>query len=142
MNVGIVGLGLIGGSLARAYSSKGKQVYGFDTDKVVLDFAKLSGAVYETLDETTVQACDLILIAVFPDAAIQWLEETAPHIPQKTIVIDCCGTKRKICGAGFALDASLASAWGYEFPPLESFLANLLNGYLKEVREAVRLQRF
>ena len=71
-----------------------------DTDKVVLDFAKLSGAVYETLDETTVQACDLILIAVFPDAAIQWLEETAPHIPQKTIVIDCCGTKRKICGAG------------------------------------------
>ncbi len=45
-------------------------------------------------------------------------------------------------GAGFALDASLASAWGYEFPPLESLLANLLNGYLKEVREAVRLQRF
>ena len=111
MNVGIVGLGLIGGSLARSYSSKGKQVYGFDTDKVVLDFAKLSGAVYGTLDETTVQACDLIFLAVFPDAAIQWLTEMAPRLSSQNIVIDCCGTKRKICAAGFAL----AEQYGFPY---------------------------
>jgi len=111
MNVGIVGLGLIGGSLARAYSSKGKRVYGYDKDKVVLDFAKLSGAVYETLDENTVQECDLVLIAIFPDAAIQWMTEMAPRIPSKTVVIDCCGTKRKICEAGFAL----AEQYGFPY---------------------------
>ncbi len=111
MRVGIAGLGLIGGSLAKAYHAAGVEVYGFDRDKVVLDFAKLSGAVQETLTEETVKNCDLLLIALYTEAAIAYLTEMAPHIPAETLVIDCCGTKREICRAGFAL----AEQYGFAF---------------------------
>lgn len=40
----------------------------------------------------------------------------------------------------FTLDTSLASAWGYEFPPLDAALQSLLNAHLKELRNARRLQ--
>ena len=46
MKIGIVGLGLIGGSFAKAYKSAGSHtVYGCDTDARILDFALLDGAV-------------------------------------------------------------------------------------------------
>ena len=45
MTVGIVGLGLIGGSFAKAYHEAGHRVLAFDTDQSVFDFATLSGAV-------------------------------------------------------------------------------------------------
>ena len=45
MTVGIVGLGLIGGSFAKAYHEAGHRVLAFDTDQSVFDFAVLSGAV-------------------------------------------------------------------------------------------------
>ena len=45
MTVGIVGLGLIGGSLAKAYKKSEHTVYSYDIDKKILDFAILSGAV-------------------------------------------------------------------------------------------------
>lgn len=105
MNVGIVGLGLIGGSLAKAYSAAGETVYGLDTDQVVLDFAKLSGAIKGRLDAGTLPECDLLLIALYTEAAIAYLEQTAPQIAKNTIVIDCCGTKRQICQVGFRLAA-------------------------------------
>ena len=42
MNVGILGLGLIGGSLARAYSLAGHTVYAAERNESVLSFAILS----------------------------------------------------------------------------------------------------
>ena len=50
MNVGILGLGLIGGSLARAYSKAGHTVYACDRDESILEFAMLAGAVHGHLD--------------------------------------------------------------------------------------------
>ncbi|MCL2815341.1 MAG: prephenate dehydrogenase/arogenate dehydrogenase family protein, partial [Oscillospiraceae bacterium] len=38
MNIGIVGLGLIGGSLAKAYKADGHKIWGIDTDKSILNF--------------------------------------------------------------------------------------------------------
>ena len=49
MTVGILGLGLIGGSLARAYNKKGHTVHVWDRDQNMLEFAKLSGVVIDTL---------------------------------------------------------------------------------------------
>ena len=45
MRVGIVGLGLIGGSFAKAYHAAGWEVLAADIDRQMLDFAKLQGAV-------------------------------------------------------------------------------------------------
>ena len=103
MTVGIVGLGLIGGSFAKAYHAAGWTVYGYDVDESMLAFAQLADAVNEPLTMDTIGSCDLVLLCVRPLAAIDYLREAAPHIGRKPIVIDCCGTKRVVCAAAFTL---------------------------------------
>lgn len=103
MNVGIVGLGLIGGSFAKAYHAAGWNVQAHDVDVSTLSFAQMYGAVDAPLDKDNIASCDLILICVYPQAAVQYLRDAAPHIGKKPIVIDCCGTKRVVCSACFPL---------------------------------------
>ena len=103
MTVGIVGLGLIGGSFAKAYHTAGHTVLAFDTDRSTYDFAVLSGTVNGPLTDETLSTCDLILIAVIPSAAVDYLKHHAAHIGPKPVVIDCCGTKRVVCAACFPL---------------------------------------
>ncbi len=109
MTVGIVGLGLIGGSLARAYTAKGHRVLVYDLDPGVSDFAIMAGAAEGILEDERLGECELILLAVYPRAAISWLEEKAPLL--KHTVIDCCGTKADICAVGFPL----AERYGFLF---------------------------
>ena len=111
MKVGIVGLGLIGGSFAKAYSKDGHSVYAADTDEAILRFAMLSGAVREQLDESNVSDCDLILICTYPEAAVHFMEDKGPLFGTKPIVIDCCGTKGNIVDKGFAL----AEQYGFTY---------------------------
>lgn len=105
MTVGIVGLGLIGGSFAKAYHAAGERVLAQDIDRDVLSFAVISSAVDEELTDETMAECDLILLAVCPAAAVEWLRKNAPKIASHTIVIDCCGTKRTVCAACFPIAA-------------------------------------
>jgi len=111
MNIGIIGLGLIGGSFAKAYKAAGHTVYAKETDKNILDFAILSGAADAPLDDNALRRCELILIAIYPQAAIKFLEGTAQYIPPETTVIDCCGTKKNVCAAGF----KAAAQYGFTF---------------------------
>lgn len=103
MTVGVVGLGLIGGSFAKAYHAAGDRVLGWNRTRSVLDFAMLDGGVDAELNESNIKDCDLILVTVYPDAAIRYLERMAPFIGPGPLVIDCCGTKRVICDAVFPL---------------------------------------
>jgi len=105
MNVGILGLGLIGGSLARAYAKAGHRVLACDADQNMLEFAKLAGIVAETLDENTIADCSLILLAIYADASAAWLESNAKLIRKGTFVIDCCGIKQQICDRCFPVAA-------------------------------------
>ena len=111
MTVGIIGLGLIGGSMARAYKKSGFTVLGCDTNDVVLSWAKLNGIADETLTKDNIPDCDLILLAITPKSAAKWLEDNAPSIAKTTLVMDLCGTKRYICSVGFAL----AEKYGFTF---------------------------
>ena len=103
MTVGIVGLGLIGGSFAKADHAAAHTVLAFDIDRSTYDFAVLSGTVNGPLTDETLSTCDLILIAVIPSAAVDYLKHHAAHIGPKPVVIDCCGTKRVVCAACFPL---------------------------------------
>lgn len=103
MTVGVVGLGLIGGSLAKAYHAAGHRVLAHDLDASVTAFAQLAGAVDGVLDAETVGQCELLLLAVYPGAAAAYLEEHAARLSKTAVVIDCCGIKREICAAGFRL---------------------------------------
>jgi len=111
MNVGIVGLGLIGGSLAKAYKLEGSRVYGFDVDESILGIAQVSGAIDGVLDDNSAGQCDVIFIAVNPEDAVIYLEKTAPKIRKNAVVIDCCGVKRFVCSRCFPL----AQQYGFIF---------------------------
>ena len=90
MTVGIVGLGLIGGSLAKAFKrSQGVTVLASNRNKSILDFAMLSGAVDGELRMEDIARCELLLIATYPQAAEEYLRAAAPHIPPHTVVMDC-----------------------------------------------------
>ena len=105
MTVGIVGLGLIGGSFAKAYHAAGWEVLAHDADASTLSFAQMSGAADAPLTMDNISACDLVLVCIYPLAAVEYLRQAAPHIGAKPVVIDCCGTKRVVCGACFPIAA-------------------------------------
>lgn len=111
MIVGILGLGLIGGSLARAYAMDGHQVFAEEKDESVLSFAILAGAAHGRLDKETIPRCDLILLAIYPEGSAHWLEDHAGEISGHCLVVDCCGVKAEICRRCFPL----AQRYGFTF---------------------------
>ena len=111
MNVGILGLGLIGGSMARAYALEGHTVYAIQRNEDMLHFAMMTGAVHGKLDETTIPQCDLILLAIYPGGCVKWLETNAHLIRPDTLVMDGAGIKREICESCFPL----AEKYGFTF---------------------------
>jgi len=112
MTVGILGLGLIGGSLAKAYKRKENiEILAFDTNEPVLGFAMISEVVDERLSMENLSRCELLLLATYPEAAEKWLISAAPHISSDTVVIDCLGTKRGICSMAFPL----AEKYGFTY---------------------------
>ena len=111
MKVGVCGLGLIGGSMARAYKEHGHTVFGFDIDEATLGYSMIAGITDGILDGQTIPQCDLIFVALYPAASADYLTEIAPLILRDTVVIDLCGTKKNICERGFAL----AAEYGFTF---------------------------
>lgn len=111
MTVGICGLGLIGGSMAKAYKEAGHTVLAYDIDKSALGYASLSGMIDGGLNFDTIKDCELILVALYPMATIEYLKEVAPYISKEAVVIDLCGTKLTVCECGFAL----AKQYGFTF---------------------------
>ena len=111
MIVGIVGLGLIGGSMAKAYKKAGCTVYAYNRTEQTARFAILAGASDGLLDDETIPRCELILLTVYPDASIAWLRENKEKIAKTATVIDCCGVKKAVCDACFPI----AEEQGFSF---------------------------
>ena len=101
MTVGILGLGLIGGSMARAYALAGHTVLAYDKDESTLSFAMLSGAVHGLLEENTIAQCDLILLSIYPGGCAQWLAENGQFVKKEALVMDLCGIKQEVCARCF-----------------------------------------
>ena len=111
LKVGVVGLGLIGGSMARAYSAAGHAVLAHDISNAALEGALAENAVCGKLTAENAAECDVIFLAIYPRAATAWLRVTAPHLTEQSVVIDLCGTKRGICQTCFGL----AKEYGFSF---------------------------
>lgn len=109
MIVGVVGLGLIGGSFAKAYKKDGHTVLAADKDKSILKFAMLNGTVDKELEKDNLKDCDLILLCTYPKAAVEFLEQNGELIGKKPTVIDCCGTKREVVESSM----ELANKYGF-----------------------------
>ena len=100
MNVGIVGLGLIGGSMAKSIKHRTSHtVWGIDLDQETMMLARMCGAIDGSLTDENLAQCDLILIGIRPGAAIKWVAQNADKIPASAILVDLCGVKRTVVDA-------------------------------------------
>lgn len=104
MKIAVAGLGLIGGSLAKAFLNiENTTVLGYDIDNTTIMRARLEGAMIEPLTPKNIKQCDYIFIALYPEATVTFLEEFAQYISDKAVVVDCGGIKRSICEKCFAI---------------------------------------
>ena len=122
--VGIVGLGLIGGSFAKAFHAGGREVYAWNRTHATLELAMIE-TVDGELDETSIGSCELIVLASYPAASIAWLEEHADYISDGAIVIDTMGVKRSVCSAC----EGIAQGRGWNFVGCHPMAGTQFSGY-------------
>lgn len=129
---GIVGLGLIGGSFARGYAQAGVRVLAWDPDEDVMVAASM-GTVSGKLNDETLGECDIIVLACYPEACIEWLEAHAQALADATdtetimgpVVIDTVGIKGIVCERAF----NLARENGFYFVGAHPMAGTQFSGY-------------
>ena len=93
----VAGLGLLGGSMAKALKRyTGYQVYGWNRTCSVAKTALAEGAIDGIADEETFARCDLLIPALYPEAAIQFLRRVIPMMKQGSQVVDLVGVKQRL----------------------------------------------
>ena len=112
MNIGIIGLGLIGGSMAKAIKAyRNDVIFGADHNEDVIVQAMSDGVIAGKLNEETIPQCDFIFIAIYPEAAgISHLYRPSDS-ERETVVVDGCGVKRFVCDAM----RPVSEAYGFTF---------------------------
>jgi prephenate dehydrogenase len=103
VDVAIVGLGLIGGSLAKVLSRRGQRVIGVDRPEV-LKRAKADRAIVDGSDALHIaSAARLIVLAAPPRANLAALRKLSRIVPPGTVITDLGSVKGPICRAARAL---------------------------------------
>lgn len=98
MKIGVIGLGLIGGSMAKAIRLNTEhEVYGTDIDRTVVMRAKVIEAINGELTEENIQECDMLILALYPDDTVEAVKKYASKIKKGAYVVDCAGVKEKVC---------------------------------------------
>lgn len=124
--IGIAGLGLIGGSYAKAYRASGDvRILGYDRDTSITSFAKLDGTLDDVLTDDNISECDLIIPALYNQAVIDFVREKAPLIRKGAIVMDTGGLKRRICSECQAI----AREYGFTFIGGHPMAGKKFSGY-------------
>ncbi len=104
MNIGIIGLGLIGGSFARAIKAKtSHKVYGTALHEATMQKAELCRAIDARLTKENAKDLDMLITTLYPRAIEESLDEWVPYLKKGCIVVDCGGTKRRICEKMFKM---------------------------------------
>ena len=124
--VGVVGLGLIGGSFAKAYREYSDvRVLGYDLDEAISSFAKIDGTLDDILTDENLPECDLIIPALYNQAIIDFVRDKAPLIKKGAIVIDTGGLKRRICSEC----QPIAKEYGFTFVGGHPMAGKKFSGY-------------
>ncbi len=129
--IGIVGLGLIGGSFAKAVHRCGLKVLGWDICDATVESALADHAIDGVLDSP--QKCDILILALYPKNAVEYIQKNKDCLKEGLIITDLCGVKRSVyskiepickdCGALYIGAHPMAGkeCWGYEFADAEMF---------------------
>ena len=93
----IVGLGLLGGSYAKALTKKGIYVSAIDLRKESIDYALNNGIINagsHTVDEALVKNADVIVFALYPKVFVNWIKEYQHLFNPGTLITDVTGVKK------------------------------------------------
>ncbi len=94
--VGIVGLGLMGASFAKAIRKADVILYGHDVHEPTLRFAFEECVIDETLTREKMPEIDILFLAVYPNQIVEYMRENAGFLKRGAIVCDFCGVKGTI----------------------------------------------
>lgn len=96
MNIGIIGLGLMGGSLGKTLIKKGEhKVFGYDISEQVMLKADMLKAIDAPLTEETAKNIDMLVVSLYPSGFLSALEKFLPYLKDGAIITDFCGIKRE-----------------------------------------------
>jgi prephenate dehydrogenase len=100
-NVAVIGLGMIGGSVARGLAGRGVNVIGYDKDRASIEAAIAEGVITRALSPELddLEDIEAVVIAVYGDAAVEILPKLAPFADRLRLVTDVGSTKRVIVSA-------------------------------------------
>lgn len=98
MNIFIAGLGLIGGSLARAISERTSHtVFGWNRSRSICEEALSCGAIKKIAEPCDISQCDIVIMGLYPRATIDFVKENIRHFKKGAILVDTCGIKTEVC---------------------------------------------
>ena len=126
MIIGIVGLGLIGGSLAKATKKNtNHKVYGFDISETTVKSALKEKSINKELTSENLNECDYVFIPLYPEAVKDYLVKNAKNFKENAVVIDCAGVKRCVCEDCF----NIAEQNGFTFIGGHPMAGTQFSGY-------------
>lgn len=126
MVIGIVGLGLIGGSLAKATKKNtNHKVYGFDISETTIKSALKEKSINKELTSENLNECDYVFIPLYPEAVKDYLVKNAKNFKENAVVIDCAGVKRCVCEDCF----NIAEQNGFTFIGGHPMAGTQFSGY-------------
>ena len=112
MDIAIIGIGLIGGSLAKAIKlHTDHRIFGADIDRQAIRQALMMGAIDAELDEEKLRGCAMVLVALYPGAIVEWITAHADSFAPDALVIDCGGVKGTVVEA--LTPVALHRRWHY-----------------------------
>ncbi len=112
VNVVIVGLGIIGGSMAKAIAEYTDcHIIGINRSEETLQKAMECGAIHEIGTADSLKKADMLILGVYPEVAVQFIRDNADKIPRHCIVTDTSGIKSQICPAL----SEIAREYGFTF---------------------------
>ncbi|WP_458862259.1 prephenate dehydrogenase [Acidaminobacterium chupaoyuni] len=120
--VGVIGLGLIGGSMVKAIRlSKNCRIYASDLSETVMQSAAADGSIDGVLDSAALASCRLLLLGLYPQAAVETMRAAAKMLPRGGVVVDLCGVKRAVSGplAEIAAENGLYYVGGHPMAGME-----------------------
>lgn len=126
MNIAVIGLGIIGGSFCKAIKKyTDHYVIGINRTYETAQRALEVGAIDEIGTTESLKKSDLVILAMYPQADIDYLEENGKYIKKGAIVTDVSGIKRAICPQLQAL----AQKYGFVFVGSHPMAGKEKNGF-------------
>ena len=126
MKIAVIGMGIIGGSFCKALKKyTDHYIIGLNRTQSTLARAFDDGVIDEIGSPRSLSEADVVILALYPQAAIEFVEKYGGYIRRGAVVTDSSGIKGEICPRM----TELASRFGFEFVGSHPMAGKETNGY-------------